>query len=59
MDQPKRQLKFNFELGLAAYDQFFATDEVSDPTQCCEGTAQSRNFGNAMKTAAGISKKYF
>jgi hypothetical protein len=33
---------------------FFAADEVSDPAQCCEGMAQSRSFGAAMKTTADI-----
>jgi hypothetical protein len=36
--------------------QVFTRDEVSDFTQSCEGTAQSRSFGNAIKTTAGIQK---
>jgi hypothetical protein len=39
-------------------DHSIVKAEVSDPTQSCEGTPQSRSFGNAMKTAAGISNKH-
>jgi hypothetical protein len=30
-------------------DQLCTSAQVSDPTQYCEGTAQSRSFGTAMK----------
>jgi hypothetical protein len=35
-------------------DQLCTNDEVSDPQQYYWGTAQSRSFGIALKTAAGM-----